>query len=60
MACVALRAPEGGTVFGLLVLGSDEAERFTADMGTDFLETIGRLASAGLQRLPDQVVADLA
>jgi len=59
MACVALRAPEGGTVFGLLVLGSDEAERFTADMGTDFLETIGRLASAGLQRLPDQVVADL-
>ena len=44
----------------MLVLGSDDPERFTEDMGTDFLETIGRLASAGLQRLPDRVVADLA
>lgn len=60
LACIALR-PEGGiNAFGMLVLGSDDAGRFTSDMGTDYLATIGRLASAGLQRLPDQVAADLA
>ena len=37
---------------GLLLLGSDNAERFTSDMGTTFLETIGRLASAAIGRLP--------
>jgi len=60
LACIALR-PEGGrNAFGMLVLGSEDAGRFTDDMGTDYLETIGRLASAGLQRLPDQAAADLA
>lgn len=60
LACIALR-PEGGrNAFGMLVLGSEDAGRFTSDMGTDFLETIGRLASAGLQRLPDLAVSDLA
>lgn len=60
LACIALR-PEGGiNAFGMLLLGSDDAGRFTSDMGTDYLATIGRLASAGLQRLPDQVAADLA
>lgn len=39
-------------VVGLLLLGSDDAERFTSDMGTTFLETIGRLASAAIGRLP--------
>ncbi|NLC35644.1 MAG: DUF484 family protein [Alcaligenaceae bacterium] len=60
LASIALR-PEGGVnAFGILVLGSEDASRFTHDMGTDFLATIGRLASASLQRLPDQVAADLA
>ena len=60
LACITLRTDGGQAPFGMLVLGSDDPERFTEDMGTDFLETIGRLASAGLQRLPDRVVADLA
>ena len=42
---------EGGAVFGLLVLGSPDATRYTADMGTEFLERIGELAGAGLARL---------
>jgi uncharacterized protein YigA (DUF484 family) len=37
--------------FGLLVLASDQAQRFHASMGTDFLERIGELASAALTRL---------
>lgn len=60
LACIALR-PEGGVnAFGMLMLGSEDPGRFTNDMGTDFLATIGRLASASLQRLPDQLAADLA
>lgn len=60
MACIALRSDGGRNAFGILVLGSEDAGRFTSDMGTDFLETIGRLAAAGLQRLPDQTAADQA
>lgn len=37
---------------GLLLLGSDDAQRFTSDMGTTFLQTIEQLASAALVRLP--------
>lgn len=37
--------------FGLLVLGSPDPTRFTADMGTDFLSRLGENASAGLSRL---------
>lgn len=37
---------------GLLLLGSNDAQRFTSDMGTTFLEMIGRLASAAASRLP--------
>jgi len=37
--------------FGLLVLGSPDAERFTPDMGTAFLTMLGTLASAALGRL---------
>ena len=39
-------------IVGLLLLGSDDAERFTSDMGTTFLETMARLASAAVGRLP--------
>lgn len=37
--------------FGLLVLGSDDAARFQAGMGTAFLERIAEIASASLSRL---------
>ncbi|HEU4457896.1 MAG TPA: DUF484 family protein [Methylibium sp.] len=37
--------------FGLLVLGSPDPTRYTADMGTEFLARIGEIASAGLARL---------
>ena len=48
---VALRPADTSEPFGLLVLGSDDAERFTSDMATDFLSTINDLASASLCRL---------
>ncbi len=50
-ALVPLRAPADGSAFGLLVLGSPDASRFGADMGTEFLVRIGEVASAGLSRL---------
>lgn len=49
MAVVPLRCD--GQVFGLLVLASDDDARFTADMGTLFLERISAQASAALSRL---------
>ena len=39
------------TAFGLLVLGSPDAQRFDATMGTEFLSRMAELASAALQRL---------
>ncbi|MBL8326832.1 MAG: DUF484 family protein [Rubrivivax sp.] len=41
---------EGGA-FGLLVLGSPDPTRYSADMGTEFLVRIGDLAGAALARL---------
>jgi uncharacterized protein YigA (DUF484 family) len=38
-------------VTGALLLASDEAQRFTADMGTDFLLRIADMAGAALSRL---------
>jgi uncharacterized protein YigA (DUF484 family) len=37
--------------FGMLVLASPDAQRFTSTMGTDFLERIAGLASAALSPL---------
>ena len=37
--------------FGLLVLGSPDPTRYTAEMGTEFLARIGDIASAALVRL---------
>lgn len=37
---------------GLLLLGSPDSERFAADMGTTFLDSIGQMTSAALSRLP--------
>lgn len=51
VALIALREPDSQQAFGLLVLASADAERFASDMGTDFLQRIGELASAALSRL---------
>jgi uncharacterized protein YigA (DUF484 family) len=48
---VILPLRDGGTTFGLLILGSPEAGRFAADMATDFLVHIGETASAALAPL---------
>ena len=43
---------DGATpAFGLLVLGSPDAQRFDATMGTDFLSRMAEIASAALLRL---------
>jgi len=39
------------TEIGLLVLGSDDAQRFAPDMGTVFLSMLGELTAAALNRL---------
>ncbi|MBH2016152.1 MAG: DUF484 family protein [Burkholderiales bacterium] len=41
----------GGACYGLLVLGSPDATRYTSDMGVDFLLQVGDIASAALARL---------
>ena len=54
IAMVPLRqALEGAAsaTFGLLVLGSPDPMRYSAEMGTDFLSRVGEIASAGLSRL---------
>ena len=51
LAILALKPAHYDEPFGLLVLGSDEADRFTSDMGTNFLDIINELASASLTRL---------
>jgi len=51
LAIVALRTDPDGQACGLLVIGSDDPERFSPGMGTAFLEQIGYLAGAALRRL---------
>jgi uncharacterized protein YigA (DUF484 family) len=54
LALIPLRMGLSGSTtpaFGLLVLASSDAQRFTSGMGTDFLSRIGELASAALSRL---------
>ena len=51
MAMIPLRNGGGDAAFGLLVVGSPDATRYSADMGTDFLVRIGEIASAALARL---------
>src|SRR5690606_17600768 len=58
LAIVALRPLGSSEPFGLLVLGSEDAERFTSDMATDFLTVISDLAGEALSRLREpQTVA---
>jgi uncharacterized protein len=51
MAMVPLRHGASSAAFGLLVVGSPDPTRYSADMGTEFLARIGEIASAGLSRL---------
>jgi len=51
LTMIPLRDEASPIAFGLLVLASPDPTRYTADMGTDFLERIGELASAALSRL---------
>jgi len=48
-ALITLR--EGGVAIGMLALGSEDLERFYAQMGTLYLERLGELAAAALSRV---------
>lgn len=41
----------GGACFGLLIMASEEAQRFYPDLGTLYLERIGEMAAAALLRV---------
>ncbi|MBV6272602.1 DUF484 family protein [Alcaligenaceae bacterium CGII-47] len=56
LAILALRTQPGHPAIGLLVLGSEDPERFAANMGIAFLDTIAELAGASLHRLAVQPV----
>ena len=49
VALVSLKKPGENESFGLLVLGSPDAKRFSSDLATDILERIGETASAALK-----------
>lgn len=51
LALVPLRRASDSAAFGLLVVGSPDPTRYSADMATDFLVQVGEIASAGLARL---------
>jgi len=51
LAMIALRHGGPAGTFGLLVVGSPDPTRYSADMGTEFLARLGDIASAGLSRL---------
>jgi len=51
MAIVALKKDPDSQALGLLVIGSDNKDRFTEDMATDFLQTLSLLAASALSRL---------
>lgn len=53
IAQLPLRREGARESFGLIVLGSDDAGRFQAGMGTAFLARIAEIASASLARLVD-------
>ncbi|HEY0063886.1 MAG TPA: DUF484 family protein, partial [Telluria sp.] len=51
VSTVILPLRSNGNAFGLLIMGSNDPERFTAHMATDFLIHIGETASAALAAL---------
>jgi uncharacterized protein len=54
MALIPLRAEASESAFGMLVLASPDPTRYTAEMGTEFLQRIGEIASAALSRVLPQ------
>ena len=58
MAILPLRQHADAPAFGLLVMGSDDPQRFAPDLGTSFLESVARLCSAALSRLLPPVDGD--
>lgn len=53
-ALIALR--NGGGTIGMIALGSEDLERFYADMGTLYLERLGEMVSAALARVTKTVL----
>lgn len=53
VAMLPLRRQDAPEAFGLLVLGSPDANKFTSDMATDFLSKIGDTAAAAMTCLLD-------
>ncbi|MCH7343103.1 DUF484 family protein [Pelomonas sp. CA6] len=51
LALIPLTRGTPAKAFGLLVLGSPDPTRYTAEMGTEFLSRVGELAGAALARL---------
>jgi uncharacterized protein len=51
IAILPLRSEASAQAFGLLVLGSEDAQRFSAEMATDFLSRIAATASVALNSL---------
>ena len=51
LALIPLNPGLPADTFGMLVLGSPDPTRYSADMGTEFLARIGEIASASLSRL---------
>ncbi len=51
LALIPLRHAGSAVAFGMLVLGSPDPTRYSADMGTEFLSRVGEIASAALSRL---------
>ncbi|ARP88232.1 DUF484 family protein [Bordetella genomosp. 9] len=51
LALIPLRPGAEAPTVGLLVLGSNDPDRFAPDMSTTFLDTVGKLASAALRRM---------
>ena len=54
LAMIPLRHGAADNAFGLMVLGSPDPTRYSADMGTEFLMRIGEVTSAALSRLLPQ------
>lgn len=48
IAMLSLRSASAAGVFGMLVLGSPDLQRFSSEMATDFLDNIGESSSAAL------------
>ncbi len=51
VAIIPLHTLQSNKLIGLLVFGSEDAQRFSSDMGTDFLMLIAALTGAALSRL---------